>query len=110
MPFRTNFFGDHIAQPGTEFAEIDLCVLDTKGFTGTEIWGADLFADNDENFKFGGELMIQANDDSQFDEGEGEPEPQDLRMSFDGFETRKAARDWLIDTIGLSPSQINEEN
>ena len=63
MPFRQNAFGEKIAQPGTEYAEIDMTVLDQHGLIGTEIWSADVYPDADESYQFGGTLFISADED-----------------------------------------------
>lgn len=67
---RSNMFGEKIAQPTDTVADC-LSAWDHPTLTC-----ADLFAERDETYKFGGELRT--------DEGDG--------FSFDGFDTLEAAR------------------
>lgn len=98
MPFRTNTFGEHIAQPGTEFAEIDLIMLDYKGISMAEPTHADLFTAYDENYKIGGELFIFG---QNIDAEEGEDDPLEASITFDNFGSIENARQWL-ESIGVT--------
>lgn len=101
MPFRKNLFGDSIAQPGTEFAEIDEVMLERHGIAGAEISFADIYG-SDDDYKFGGELFLFG---QNIEADEGEDDPQEASMNFDGFESIEDARAWL-DSLGCTT--INE--
>jgi hypothetical protein len=98
MPFRQNAFGENIAQPGTEFAEIDLIMLDHHGISMAEPTHADLFVTYDENYKIGGEVFIFG---QNIEADEGEDDPLEASITFDNFGTLESARAWL-DSIGVT--------
>lgn len=100
MPFRHNFFGDKIAQPGTMISEIDDALF-SKYAEVPSIWGASIYPTGEDDFKFGGRLRFNAlDDDDTFVED----------MSFDGFESTDDIRAWLTGEIGVRGSDIEVED
>lgn len=101
MPFRSNFFGDKIAQPGTEMGEID-DLLTTKYGDVPTIYAASLESDGDSEFKFGGRIAFNALEDDE------DTYIEDL--NFDGFDSLDDARQWLIDEIGVGENDIEVDS
>lgn len=99
MPFRSNFFGDKIAQPGTTFPDIDDLMLE-KGVNMANIGMADLFTEGDDEFKFGGTLYLFGED--------MDGDQIETSIEFDGFESKEAARKWLENLDGPSVFSISE--
>lgn len=105
MPFRTNFFGESIALPGTESFEIEHYLIDRYNFDTVEIASADLFLESDETFGFGGTLHYSV---SIEDEDGGAPNHEDASMEFDGFASSDAAKDWLQNSYpGIMIMEVN---
>ena len=109
MPFRKNFFGEKIAQPGTDWSEIDNMLLNELDLGAGDPVSAELFTlDNDDGenlFGFGGTILVSGNDlDSYDDDAAGTTE---VSINFDGFETMDDARAWLIG-LGLKDYNIEE--
>lgn len=99
MPFRTNFFGDKYAQPGTEMGEIDDIMVDRYG-ASPSVYAATIEGDDGSDFKFGGRISFNPlEDDDTYIED----------LGFDGFETLAAAYNWLIDEIGVTEDDIEVE-
>jgi hypothetical protein len=92
MPFRSNFFGEQIAQPGTSFEDIAEILINRLGVDTIEIASADLFMSGDDEYKFGGTLHFSTSIEDM--EG-GEPDYNDASIEFDGFESLSAAKEWL---------------
>lgn len=107
MPYRQNFFGERIYQPGSNFAEIEQDHIDVTGVDALEISSADLYTGGEDEFKFGGLLFGRAGFYGPDGFALDDEQTEDVIISFDGFETIDAARDWLL-TIGITPSFINE--
>lgn len=101
MPFRSNFFGDKYAQPGTTMGEIDDVMVEKYG-DAPSVYGARIEpADEESDFKVGGTISWNAltDDDDTYVED----------LGFDGFETIEDAKQWLIDEIGVSENDIEVE-
>ena len=105
MPFRSNFFGEQIAQPGTTQSEIEDMIFERFGSNTVTFHNADLFTTGDENLQFGGTLYItgtMSDDDGDDDQSE------DIQIEFDGFASLDEARLWLIDALYFDGTNINE--
>lgn len=89
MPFRSNHFGDKIAQPGTDWAEIDNVLIDSLGIIAASPTGADLYLNGEDDFKFGGILYVSG---ESLEDGE----ISETEITFDGFETFDDAKAWLV--------------
>lgn len=108
MPFRSNFFGEKIAQPGTELSEIEDTLMDRYSASSVELSGADLFTNGDDEFKFGGTLHFNIEiDEGEDDDGEPIVGYSDATMEFDGFATQDDARAFII-SLGLADHAIME--
>lgn len=98
MPFRKNFFGEQIIQPGTEYAEIDNLLLERFGIAAGEISIATIYKTFDQNFKIGGEIVVFG---QNIDGEEGVDDPIEQAIQFDNFGTIGSAREWL-DSLGVT--------
>lgn len=108
MPFRTNFFGEKIAQPDTELSEIEDTLMDRYGATSVELTGADQFTNGDDEFKFGGTLHFQIEiEEGEDDDGDPITGYSDATMEFDGFASYDDARAFLIG-LGIADHSIME--
>lgn len=108
MPFRKNFFGEKIAQPGTDWSEIDNMLCDDHGLVAGEPESAELFTlDNDDGenlFGFGGTILVVGED---IDADADEDNAAEQMINFDGFETIDDARMWLL-SFGIKDYNIEE--
>lgn len=108
MPFRSNFFGEKIAQPDTELSEIEDTLMDRYGASSVSLTGADLFTNGDDEFKFGGTLHFQIEiDEGEDDDGEPIIGYSDATMEFDGFASSDDARAAII-SLGVADHSIIE--
>lgn len=113
MPFRSNAFGEQIAQPGTTMDEIEFATANRQYFDDLELHSADLYLNGDDEFKFGGTLYFTITIHSdEIDEETGEPDEPDYHdysMEFDGFDTAADAKDFVV-SLGLTNRDITEVN
>lgn len=91
MPFRSNFFGDTIIQPNTDWDEIAFR-CDDFGIHNAKPSVAILNTTFDPNFKIGGELTLFGT--NGFDAEDSE-EPIEITFQFDNFGSVASARQWL---------------
>lgn len=110
MSFRSNAFGEKIAQPETTLDEIEQMIAAREFFDEIEVGSADLFVNGDDQFKFGGTLYFNMKTIHEPEDEDEEPEEDwnDVSVEFDGFESMEAARQWVIDEIGVYATSINE--
>ena len=102
MPFRSNMFGDKIAQPGTERGEIDEAMMDRHMPDRVDIHAADVFAEGDEKFGFGGTLYLALETE---DEESGEASTEDVTMEFDGFASPDEAKAFAV-SLGIPERSV----
>lgn len=103
MTFRSNMFGEQIAQPGTELSDIEQMLSDMHMPDRVDLNAADVYTSGDEEYKFGGSLHFVL---ETGDEGSDDVETKDVSVEFDGFETFEAARDF-VRSLGVMPGGIN---
>lgn len=110
MPFRKNFFGDHISQPGTGWDEIMDMLADKHGIAGAAPESAEIFTnDNDDGenlFGFGGTILVTGID-LDADEDEEEDPVTERIIDYDGFASIDDARMWLLG-FGIKDYNIEE--
>jgi hypothetical protein len=95
--FRTNFFGESIAQPAATIADIENMLFDKHLPTSVNLTGARLSSYKDSTFKFGGELLFVLVEDTNDDDDTGaDTIDVEHEVTFDGFETLAKAHEWVI--------------
>jgi hypothetical protein len=102
MPFRSNAFGEQIAQPGTDFSEIDNMFMNKFG-RPPAIYGAHISSEADDEYKFGGSLNDNGYEPEDEDDVLEQDDPREI--NFDGFESVEACREWLI-SLDINPRTI----
>ena len=86
---RQNFFGEKIAQPGDDYSAVDMAFLNRFG-EPMNLTSANIFTEEDEQFKFGEEAM---DDDCN-------------TITFDGFESVQAAKDFAINVLQIDETAV----
>lgn len=87
-PFRTNFFGEQIAQPSCTGADFFDMVADR--YATTEIFSVSIYADDDLAFRYGGEIIMDG----------------DVILNFDGFDSVEACGEWVETQLNFYDAEI----
>jgi hypothetical protein len=97
MPFRTNFFGEKIIQPGTSRDEIDDAIMARPEIIDFNIYSADVSLTGDDVYGFGGTLHFTTESDTgEIDDDDCEvTEHGDGMLEFDGFSSVAEAVAWI---------------
>lgn len=86
---RKNFFNEQIAQPGDEYDDIAE-VFFNRFSAPMELTSANIFSEEDDQFKFGGEAM-----DDDYN-----------TITFDGFESVQAAKDFATNVLQIDETGV----
>lgn len=103
MIFRSNYFGERIAQPEASYGDVENIILDRFAPASLEFTNADLYLVEDDAFKFGGTVYGAMNMSD-----EGDDDFHDVSVEFDGFETFEDAKTWLLSVMDIKDTQITE--
>lgn len=86
---RRNFFGEQIAQPDDDYETVDDAFVN-RFDQAMDLTSANIFSEEDDQFKFGGEAM---DDDCN-------------TITFDGFESVQAAKDYAINVLKIPETGV----
>ena len=82
-------FGEKIAQPGDDYSAVDMAFLDRFG-EPMNLTCANIFSERDDNYLYGGEAQ---DDDCN-------------TITFDGFESVQAAKDFAINVLQIDETGV----